>query len=67
MSIVFDSIVFGLTLALTVNGRKIRPKTVLLQTIQRDGASYFCIILSGNIVWMLLALYARVSDFTDFV
>lgn len=67
MAIVFDTIVFCLTLMVTVNTHRLRPKTVLLQTIQRDGTLYFCVILSGNVVWMALALGARVGIFLSLV
>ncbi|KAF7289855.1 hypothetical protein MIND_01359900 [Mycena indigotica] len=33
--------------------------TSILGTMRWDGTLYFCVILSGNIVWMGLALYAR--------
>jgi len=59
MAIAFDSIVFTLTLASTISINRLRPKTLLLQTIQRDGTLYFCVILSGNVAWMALALDAR--------
>ncbi|KAJ3867999.1 hypothetical protein EV359DRAFT_60997 [Lentinula novae-zelandiae] len=39
-----------------------RPRptnSVLLSTIQRDGVIYFCAILSGNIVWLILSLNER--------
>ncbi|KAJ4495414.1 hypothetical protein C8R41DRAFT_827882 [Lentinula lateritia] len=37
-----------------------RPtNSVLLSTIQRDGIIYFCAILSGNIVWLILSLNER--------
>ncbi|KAJ6608287.1 hypothetical protein B0H10DRAFT_2068315 [Mycena sp. CBHHK59/15] len=44
-SIGFDSIVFAITIACT--------------TIRWDGTMYFCVILSGNAVWMALAINAR--------
>lgn len=57
-SITFDSIVFVLTLVLTIREHRER-KSRLLRTIQRDGTLYFCLILSGNLTWMFLALYTR--------
>jgi len=61
VSIAFDSIVFAITLIFTVKEHRLRPNSILLQTIQRDGTLYFCVILTGNLTWMLLALYARPS------
>lgn len=58
LSIAFDSIVFILTLVLTVREYRVR-RSILLRTIQRDGTLYFCLILSGNIMWMLLVSFAR--------
>ncbi|KAJ3516970.1 hypothetical protein NLJ89_g802 [Agrocybe chaxingu] len=60
VSILFDFTVFLLTILRTINFRtKKLPKTALLQTILRDGALYFAVILSGNIVWMVCALIGR--------
>ncbi|CAA7268304.1 unnamed protein product [Cyclocybe aegerita] len=60
VSILFDFTVFFLTILRTINFRtKKLPKTTLLQTILRDGAFYFAVILSGNIVWMVCALAGR--------
>lgn len=59
VSILFDSIVFVITLRATVQCRKIIPTTLLLQRIQRDGTLYFGIILTGNVVWMIFALCGR--------
>ncbi|KAJ3747813.1 hypothetical protein DFH05DRAFT_1393599 [Lentinula detonsa] len=58
-SIVFDSIVFITTLVITIDN-KFRPAdSALLSTIQRDGVLYFCAILSGNIIWLILTLRER--------
>ncbi|KAJ4468710.1 hypothetical protein J3R30DRAFT_1594652 [Lentinula aciculospora] len=39
---------------------RFRPtSSVLLSTIQRDGVLYFCAILSGNIIWLILSLNER--------
>ncbi|KAK0183987.1 hypothetical protein F5146DRAFT_501103 [Armillaria mellea] len=59
VSILFDSIVFIITLQATIQCRKIIPTTLLLQRIQRDGTLYFGIILTGNVVWMIFALCGR--------
>jgi len=59
VSITFDGIVLCLTLAVTVSTSKNRPTMPLLRTIRRDGLIYFFVIFSGNLAWMLLALYAR--------
>ncbi|KAF8991759.1 hypothetical protein BDQ17DRAFT_1332706 [Cyathus striatus] len=59
LAIFFDATVFILTLITTIRGSSLIPRTVLLRTIQRDGALYFCSILTGNILWMVLALRAR--------
>ncbi|ESK86252.1 hypothetical protein Moror_16632 [Moniliophthora roreri MCA 2997] len=66
LSILFDVIVFGLTVYLTFNPTNqfnalslVAPKASLLQTIQRDGLLYFCTILSGNLVWLLMVIFAR--------
>lgn len=61
VSILFDSIVFIITLQATIQSRKIIPTTLLLQRIQRDGTLYFGIILTGNTLWMIFALCGRVS------
>ncbi|KAF8962277.1 hypothetical protein BDZ97DRAFT_1920564 [Flammula alnicola] len=60
VSILFDFTVFLLTIFRTVNfQRKVLPTTTLLRTILQDGALYFAVILSGNIVWMICALVGR--------
>ncbi|KAJ3987071.1 hypothetical protein F5890DRAFT_1472506 [Lentinula detonsa] len=39
---------------------RFRPAdSALLSTIQRDGVLYFCAILSGNIIWLILTLRER--------
>ncbi|KAJ3799267.1 hypothetical protein GGU11DRAFT_815429 [Lentinula aff. detonsa] len=71
-SIVFDSIVFITTLcsiwpdggdsSTRLGQSRFRPAdSALLSTIQRDGVLYFCAILSGNIIWLILTLRERVS------
>ncbi|PPQ90100.1 hypothetical protein CVT25_012264 [Psilocybe cyanescens] len=60
VSILFDFTVFAFTIGRTVNFcKKQLPKTALLRTILRDGAFYFAVILSGNVVWMICALAGR--------
>ncbi|KAF9255092.1 hypothetical protein L218DRAFT_1082020 [Marasmius fiardii PR-910] len=60
LSIAFDVIVFVLTYYLTINGTgRLFPETILLHTLQRDSLLYFCAILSGNLVWLLMVLFAR--------
>ncbi|KAJ3785802.1 hypothetical protein GGU10DRAFT_353734 [Lentinula aff. detonsa] len=40
---------------------RFRPaNSALLSTIQRDGVLYFCAILSGNIIWLILTLRERI-------
>ncbi|KAJ3875776.1 hypothetical protein F5051DRAFT_469716 [Lentinula edodes] len=47
---------------------RFRPaNSVLLSTIQRDGIIYFCAILSGNIVWLILSLNERVRPGLKFM
>ncbi|KAJ6571646.1 hypothetical protein B0H19DRAFT_1130581 [Mycena capillaripes] len=58
-SIAFDSIVFAITIACTVNSNTQRSPSSILKTIRWDGTLYFCVILSGNVVWMALAINAR--------
>ncbi|KAG7446733.1 uncharacterized protein BT62DRAFT_84027 [Guyanagaster necrorhizus] len=58
-SILFDSIVFIITLQVTIQYHKIIPRALLLQRIQRDGTLYFGIILTGNALWMLFSLCSR--------
>ncbi|KAJ7637242.1 hypothetical protein DFH06DRAFT_1219192 [Mycena polygramma] len=58
-SIAFDCIVFAVTIACTVNSHSYRSPSSILQTIRWDGTLYFCVILSGNVVWMALAINAR--------
>ncbi|KAJ7844169.1 hypothetical protein B0H13DRAFT_2096947 [Mycena leptocephala] len=59
-SIAFDCIVFAITVACTaVNKATQRTRSSLLQTIRWDGTLYFCVILSGNVVWMALAINGR--------
>ncbi|KAJ7151221.1 hypothetical protein C8R46DRAFT_1304998, partial [Mycena filopes] len=55
-SIAFDCIVFAITLISTATHRS---QTSILNTIRRDGTLYFCVILSGNVVWMALAINGR--------
>ncbi|KAJ7027978.1 hypothetical protein C8F04DRAFT_964527 [Mycena alexandri] len=55
-SIAYDCIVFAITLISTATQRS---KTSILSTIRRDGTIYFCAILSGNVVWMALAINGR--------
>ncbi|KAF9475415.1 hypothetical protein BDN70DRAFT_883735 [Pholiota conissans] len=60
VSILFDFIVFAVTILRTVTfTHSLVPKTTLMRTIVRDGVLYFAIILSGNIIWMACALTGR--------
>ncbi|KAJ7059807.1 hypothetical protein C8F01DRAFT_1295930 [Mycena amicta] len=34
-------------------------RATILDTIRWDGTLYFCVILSGNVVWMALAMFSR--------
>ncbi|KAF8878085.1 hypothetical protein BD779DRAFT_1447942, partial [Infundibulicybe gibba] len=56
-SIAFDCCVFAVTLWATLRGRF--SQDGIDSTIRRDGAIYFCVILSGNVIWMLMSLFAR--------
>ncbi|KAJ7243179.1 hypothetical protein B0H12DRAFT_837400 [Mycena haematopus] len=60
-SLAFDCIVLAITLAFTAaNNAPHRTRSgVILRTIRWDGTMYFCVILSGNVVWMALAINAR--------
>ncbi|KAJ7611150.1 hypothetical protein B0H17DRAFT_721077 [Mycena rosella] len=58
-SIAFDCIVFTITIAATVNNSVHRSHPSILETIRWDGTLYFCVILSGNVVWMALAVNGR--------
>ncbi|KAJ7727765.1 hypothetical protein B0H16DRAFT_1590148 [Mycena metata] len=55
-SIAYDCIVFAITIISTATQRS---HTSILSTIRRDGTIYFCVILSGNVVWMALAINGR--------
>jgi len=60
-SLAFDCIVFATTLACTA-AKNVTQRTrswAILRTIRWDGTLYFCVILSGNVVWMALAINAR--------
>ncbi|KIJ99770.1 hypothetical protein K443DRAFT_101667 [Laccaria amethystina LaAM-08-1] len=59
LTIVFDVIVFSLTLHRTASDAFLSQYSDLLWTIRRDGTVYFCVILAGNIVWLFLALFSR--------
>jgi hypothetical protein len=61
-SIAFDCIVLAITLISTAvkNVSQGTRYWNILQTIRWDGTMYFCVILSGNVVWMSLAMNARV-------
>ena len=59
-TIAFDSIVFAITLFCTLSDAASARASSILQAIRWDGTLYFCIILSGNVVWMALTMYARV-------
>ncbi|KAF8157072.1 hypothetical protein B0H34DRAFT_675415 [Crassisporium funariophilum] len=62
LSILFDFTVFSLTVIRILSvSPTFFPNTVLLRTILRDGIFSFCIILSGNCIWMICALVARPS------
>ncbi|KAJ7207201.1 hypothetical protein GGX14DRAFT_567756 [Mycena pura] len=58
-TIAFDSIVFAITLFCTLSDAASARASSILQAIRWDGTLYFCVILSGNVVWMALAMYAR--------
>ncbi|KAJ7096651.1 hypothetical protein B0H15DRAFT_52172 [Mycena belliarum] len=58
-TIAFDSIVFAVTIACTVRESGGRSRSSIMRTIRWDGTLYFCVILSGNVVWMALAVNAR--------
>ncbi|KAJ7867808.1 hypothetical protein B0H13DRAFT_2351803 [Mycena leptocephala] len=58
-SIAFDCIVFATTLACTMNHNIQHLRSSILPTIRWDGTLYFCVILSGNVVWMALAINTR--------
>ncbi|KAF7349339.1 hypothetical protein MSAN_01723500 [Mycena sanguinolenta] len=61
LALAFDCVVLAITLATTT--AKHAPQRTrswsILQTIRWDGTLYFCVILSGNVVWMALAINAR--------
>lgn len=61
-SIAFDCIVLAITFISTAmkNASQGTRYWNILQTIRWDGTMYFCVILSGNVVWMALAMNARV-------
>lgn len=59
LTIIFDIIVFSVTLHRTAIDAFISQNSALLRTIRWDGTIYFCVILAGNIVWLFLALFAR--------
>ena len=69
VTIIFDFTIFASTIlrTLTFRTKDILPTTVLLRTILRDGALYFAVILSGNVVWMICALTGRVWDLPFFL
>ncbi|KAJ7336196.1 hypothetical protein DFH08DRAFT_965092 [Mycena albidolilacea] len=60
-SIAFDCIVLAITLISTAvkNASQGTRYWNILRTIRWDGTMYFCVILSGNVVWMSLAMNAR--------
>ncbi|KAJ7805495.1 hypothetical protein B0H14DRAFT_2382818, partial [Mycena olivaceomarginata] len=60
-SIAFDCIVLAITLISTAvkNVSQGTRYWNILRTIRWDGTMYFCVILSGNVVWMSLAMNAR--------
>lgn len=64
MTIAFDCAIFLLIAYVTFQNSSQEmaalPSTALLKTILRDGAAYFFVLLSGNFIWMMLALFARV-------
>ncbi|TFK31366.1 hypothetical protein BDQ12DRAFT_619019, partial [Crucibulum laeve] len=60
VSIFFDVIVFLITVIRTLSLCTVLPRKGLSWTILRDGTLYFCVILSGNIIWMVLAICVRV-------
>jgi len=60
-SLAFDCIVLVITLACTAAKNAVhRTRSwAIMQRIRWDGTLYFCVILSGNVVWMALAINAR--------
>ena len=62
LTIIFDIIVFSVTLHRTAIDAFVSQNSALLRTIRWDGTIYFCVILAGNIAWLFLALFARVSS-----
>ncbi|TFK41742.1 hypothetical protein BDQ12DRAFT_710744 [Crucibulum laeve] len=59
IAIFFDIIVFSITISRTINRNSLLPRTPLLRTIQRDGTIYFLVLLAGNLIWFILALFGR--------
>lgn len=69
MELVFDTIIFILTVARTMyvhthtaapvpNAPRGQRKTSLVVSLARDGAFYFAAIFSVNLAWVLMILYA---------
>ncbi|VDB95493.1 unnamed protein product [Peniophora sp. CBMAI 1063] len=69
MELVFDSIIFLLTVARTMyvhtrtappvpNAPRVYQKTSLVVSLARDGAFYFAAIFSVNLAWVIMILYA---------
>ncbi|TFK41744.1 hypothetical protein BDQ12DRAFT_394661 [Crucibulum laeve] len=59
VSVLFDVVVFIITVIRTFSLCTTLPRKNLSWTMLRDGALYFCVILSGNIIWMAFAMRVR--------
>ncbi|KAH8830130.1 hypothetical protein DL96DRAFT_1813224 [Flagelloscypha sp. PMI_526] len=60
LTIIFDLTVFIITLFISSRSLSWRySRTSLYGTMLRDGALYFFVIFSGNLIWMILALTSR--------
>ncbi|KAF4622018.1 hypothetical protein D9613_009548 [Agrocybe pediades] len=55
----FDILVFLAIISITVYASRGVGLYSLMGVIQRDGIMYFFILLSSNLTWLLLTLYAR--------
>ncbi|KAF8066922.1 hypothetical protein FPV67DRAFT_1216163 [Lyophyllum atratum] len=61
LSIVFDGLAFvGIVCAVATGRRATHIVFPLTSIIQRDGILYFLVLFSSNLLWLLLAVYARV-------
>lgn len=62
LTLAFDTLVFLAITVITFLKTKKYGFIPLIDVIQKDGVTYFFVLFSSNLLWLVLLLHARVSS-----